>query len=257
MSGLHFDFDAEAHWTPEDHRIWKETGGDCPMAYDDDGLHWPVDVSLYEEEGKRADAERFRDTIVDLYKFSVDHIKKKKEEWYRDRQANKIIREDVSGVYVPQYILLSDIKLWAWQYKVNRKDYPETYKHIVEFLNKYVDSLKKNKEEKQADLNQIADAINQNRIWRNRDSNYSFEVNPHSEDIFRPEGKPFFLLPPGGEAGMYESVACFLDSEYVQMLKKCEFCNGLFIAPDKFKYKFCPGTDHGAKQKSEHVSCSP
>ena len=247
MSGLQFDFDAEAHWTPEHHRIWKETGGDCPMSYDDDGLHWPVDVSLYEEEGKRA--ERFRDTyeIVDLDKFSIDHIKKKKEEWQRDFEANKIIREDASGVYVPQHILLSDIKVWAWQYEVNRKKYPDVYKHIVDLLNQYVDSLSKTNEERYTARAKIAEEINKNR--RKGGISFYLKENPHSEDLIRPDSRPFFLLFPDGEDGIYESIACFLDSEYINNLGRCKYCKGLFIAPNKVKYKFCPGTDHKARQK--------
>ena len=55
---------------------------------------------------------------------------------------------------------------------------------------------------------------------------------------------PFFFATPGGIEGVYISLGRFLGSELVDRLKRCLYCKGLFIAPDNYKYRFCPGTKH-------------
>ena len=68
--------------------------------------------------------------------------------------------------------------------------------------------------------------------------------NPDTKNPYPAESVPFHLVPPGGVTGMYMSIARFFDSKYIHRIRRCDYCNGLFIAPDNLKYKFCPGTDH-------------
>ena len=62
---------------------------------------------------------------------------------------------------------------------------------------------------------------------------------------------PFVFVDAGDVAGYYISLARFLAGEYVHRLKKCQYCRGLFIAPDNRKHAYCPGTDHRKRHWNE------
>ena len=150
-----------------------------------------------------------------LEKFGQERIRQEKCKFAKARKMKEISRKEKGAVYIPPHVSLSQPTLWHWARKIYRQGHPDVYKHIVKLLNRYVDALKKEHNERQAQLKQIADEIHQKLIQRDGKSYFSFLFNPDYEDLLPPESQPFYLVPPSGVAGMYESIARFLDSEYV------------------------------------------
>lgn len=181
-------------------------------------------------------------------------IHKKKTQ--RDAQRKKIQERKHRElgdclIYAPE----DDFLLWEqrrWISSVNRREYGAVSEDIVRILNRYLDIRKKDQDKASEllELTVIAEEITQGMsggggIGPKLEPNLSYSPTVKRDDPYHVgEIVPFFLIDPGGPAGVYMGLARFLSGEYGSRLKRCPYCGGLFIAPDDRRSSYCPDTDH-------------
>jgi hypothetical protein len=126
--------------------------------------------------------------------------------------------------------------------------------HIITLIRQFFDCRDKDDNTRQEALTDIVDSINRAMAehWLSRQpvqfvANGKF--NPNISDVTDiPEdwisSMPFLFSEPYGPWGIYESLCRFWTGPNRNRLGCCQFCENLFISPDKRRYSYCPGTIH-------------
>ncbi len=181
-----------------------------------------------------------------------DHIRRDFLQWKKDGPLKKYERKETELIYAPVTSFLQHDES-GWIYFVNkrgfwtRKDYTEAIDHIVSVLHRYIDAQRKKGKQRDRALSEIAAEIT---TKLNEGDRPSFMLRWMLKDDL-PADTFIFGGPGIGIFDAYFSLVRFLSNPSVAgRLKKCKFCRGLFIAPDRHKYEYCPGTDHQEQMKS-------
>lgn len=136
------------------------------------------------------------------------------------------------------------VNLRDWWERESQTDYCEATAHILELLQRYLDALSLEMEERILAFEGIAEEISD----RLRGVGQTIVPNPHyspdadwSNQMQAIGAKPFLFANIEGVAGIYASLARFLSSPYVRRLGRCPACCGFYVAPDDSGFSCCSG----------------
>ncbi len=140
------------------------------------------------------------------------------------------------------------VNLRKWLVQEGHSEYVRAEDHMVLLLERYLDALALDAEERQTALEELAEEIS----VRLKGVYQTIVHNPHfSPDVGRTdrthgiETRPFLVANIEGIPGMYASLGRRLSGPFVLRLGRCRSRKGLFVAPDDAIYETCPNTDHG------------